>query len=239
MLALTRKENERLLFPTLGVSVAVVRIQGNRVRIGVDAPADIPVLREEIADLKGIEFTPDPSASEARLIAMTKLLGEKLHATAGKLNRLHEHLQDDPDGQGQVLNIYRELQDLERGIHEPETTEAETPHALLINRNANERELLASCLRFGGFEVAAAPNTGAAFDYLSLHACPDFALIDTADATSEFTEQLRSNQACSQMKLFGIGEPHAACTDGSFPRPIDAEILVGELTREYADRTAV
>ena len=217
----------------------MVRIQGNKARIGIDAPADIPVLREEIADLKGIEFTPDTSASESRLAAITKTLREKLDTTAGALNQLHEHLQGDPEGQRFVLNTFRELQDLERSMTAGEPVEPEPPHGLLINRNPNERELLASCLRFGGFEVAAAASTGDAFDYLSLHACPDFALIDTEDATSDFIQELRSNRAFEQMKLFGIGEPRDACAAGSFPRPINAEILVGELTREYAGRIAI
>ena len=73
MLVLSRKENERLIFPSLGISIEVSQIRGNKVRLGIDAPADVPVLREELADLKGLEFTPDDLSSENRLKMITEV----------------------------------------------------------------------------------------------------------------------------------------------------------------------
>ena len=56
MLVLTRKESEKILFPSLGISVEVLRVRGNKTQLGIDAPIDVPILRHEIADLKAIEF---------------------------------------------------------------------------------------------------------------------------------------------------------------------------------------
>ena len=39
MLVLTRRETEKILFPTLGISIEVMRVQGNKTRLGVDARA--------------------------------------------------------------------------------------------------------------------------------------------------------------------------------------------------------
>lgn len=50
MLVLSRTHNEKIVFPTLGISIEVLHISGNQVRIGVDAPIDIPVHRQEIAE---------------------------------------------------------------------------------------------------------------------------------------------------------------------------------------------
>jgi carbon storage regulator len=49
MLILTRRIGESLKIGD-NVTVAVMGIKGTQVRIGIDAPKDVTVLREEIAD---------------------------------------------------------------------------------------------------------------------------------------------------------------------------------------------
>lgn len=49
MLVLSRKEDERLVING-NIEVSVVRIQGNRVQLGVSAPKDVKVLRGELVD---------------------------------------------------------------------------------------------------------------------------------------------------------------------------------------------
>jgi carbon storage regulator len=48
MLVLTRKEGEVIVIDGR-IRVAVVAIRGKHVHVGVDAPADVPILRAEIA----------------------------------------------------------------------------------------------------------------------------------------------------------------------------------------------
>ncbi len=48
MLVLSRKEGERIVMPNQEVIVTIVAIHGNRVRIGVTAPAGVAIYREEI-----------------------------------------------------------------------------------------------------------------------------------------------------------------------------------------------
>ncbi|HLN28133.1 MAG TPA: carbon storage regulator [Gemmataceae bacterium] len=48
MLVLSRKPGEKLVIGS-GVTVTVLEVQGNRVRVGIDAPAHIRILREELA----------------------------------------------------------------------------------------------------------------------------------------------------------------------------------------------
>ncbi|HMP01347.1 MAG TPA: carbon storage regulator [Gemmatales bacterium] len=48
MLVLSRRPKEKIVFPTLGVSLTVVDVKGNTVRLGIDAPGEVPVLRDEL-----------------------------------------------------------------------------------------------------------------------------------------------------------------------------------------------
>lgn len=49
MLVLTRKKLESLMIGD-NIKVTVARIEGNRVTIGIDAPPELKVLREELID---------------------------------------------------------------------------------------------------------------------------------------------------------------------------------------------
>ena len=47
MLVLTRKKNERIMIGD-NITLTIVEIRGDRVRLGVEAPNEIPVNREEV-----------------------------------------------------------------------------------------------------------------------------------------------------------------------------------------------
>ena len=47
MLVLSRRESERIRLGD-SIVVTVVRVTGDRVRIGIEAPSDVRVLREEL-----------------------------------------------------------------------------------------------------------------------------------------------------------------------------------------------
>ncbi|HJT78484.1 MAG TPA: carbon storage regulator [Gemmataceae bacterium] len=48
MLVLTRKLGERILVPGCDLTITVVAIEGNAIRLGITAPADVAVYREEV-----------------------------------------------------------------------------------------------------------------------------------------------------------------------------------------------
>src|SRR6476646_1848679 len=49
MLVLSRHLDEKIVIPGLGITIKVVAIKGNTVRLGIDAPQDMTNFREEIA----------------------------------------------------------------------------------------------------------------------------------------------------------------------------------------------
>lgn len=48
MLVLSRRKGEEILVPEYGVTVKVIAVQGNTIRLGICAPAEVEVLRGEL-----------------------------------------------------------------------------------------------------------------------------------------------------------------------------------------------
>jgi carbon storage regulator len=48
MLVTLRYAGESLVLPSLDIEVVVVEVRGDKVRIGIDAPDDIPIYRREV-----------------------------------------------------------------------------------------------------------------------------------------------------------------------------------------------
>jgi carbon storage regulator CsrA len=47
VLVLSRQLSEKIILPSLGVTIQVVAVNGGNVRLGIDAPAEVKVAREE------------------------------------------------------------------------------------------------------------------------------------------------------------------------------------------------
>jgi len=50
VLVLSRREGEEILVPECGVTVTVLAVQGNKIRLGIRAPAEVESLRGELRD---------------------------------------------------------------------------------------------------------------------------------------------------------------------------------------------
>lgn len=61
MLVLSRKEEQSIVFPNLGISIEIVRVQGNKVSVGVEAPKAIRIVRGELHTAQGSKSDPAPS----------------------------------------------------------------------------------------------------------------------------------------------------------------------------------
>jgi carbon storage regulator len=64
MLVLTRKPGEKIHIGT-GILITVAHVKGNKVRIGIEAPADVPVLRGELSDFLATQAPESRSLEEA------------------------------------------------------------------------------------------------------------------------------------------------------------------------------
>jgi carbon storage regulator len=61
MLVLTRKIGERIVIDNR-IVIEVVQVKGNRVRLGIQAPADAVILREELLQAPKVEDHSDELA---------------------------------------------------------------------------------------------------------------------------------------------------------------------------------
>lgn len=62
MLVLSRKERERIRLGD-AIVITVVRVSGDRVRLGIEAPGDMLVLREELDATNAVEIAIEPKAA--------------------------------------------------------------------------------------------------------------------------------------------------------------------------------
>lgn len=62
MLVLTRKISQRIVVGN-DVKITVVRVDGNKVRLGIEAPSNVPIFREEVLLHQADADKAEPAAS--------------------------------------------------------------------------------------------------------------------------------------------------------------------------------
>lgn len=63
MLVLSRKKDEKILIGD-SITLMVIEIRGDKVRLGIDAPRDVTVHREEVYEAIKREQSPEDSTVE-------------------------------------------------------------------------------------------------------------------------------------------------------------------------------
>jgi carbon storage regulator len=59
MLVLSRRPHEKIYFPSIGASLQILAIHGSTVRLGIEAPKEVLVLRAEVQDLHSSDRPED------------------------------------------------------------------------------------------------------------------------------------------------------------------------------------
>ncbi len=101
MLVLSRRETQKILFPSLGISVEVARVKGKTVRLGINAPDEVRIIRSELAEEEPIKLEAGSSsngyvnngvpAGEAKAVAKKNLDAAKLAIRLAQ-NQLRQRL---------------------------------------------------------------------------------------------------------------------------------------------------
>jgi carbon storage regulator CsrA len=246
MLVLTRRESEKIVFPDVGVTVEIVSLKGNRARIGVEAPRNVRILRQEIAESGA---AGDPLRTESRpATSMSHALRNRLQKISIAARLANRQIAAGLVGDAQVTlaTLLDELDTINREAAEQSgraraVAAAPPPvkgRALLVDDDENELRLLASYLRLTGYQVDVAGDGADALDYLRTHERPDIVLLDMlmprCDGAAAIG-QIRKDPQLNGLKVFAVSgtspgrlgvETGPRGVDVWFQKPIDPEDLV-------------
>lgn len=244
MLVLTRKEKQRIVFPSVNISIEISKIAGNTARVAVEAPRGIRILRGEL----------DDGTEEPNVVVPRELLHRyrnQAHVAQMSLMILQKELQGSSleRAENAAKTAIEALQALESTlISDPAAPKTESPshslRALLVEDNDSERELLKGYLELSGYDVESAPDGLAALRYLMSHNQPDFVILDMQMPKmdgSQLVEAIRGEPGLKDLRLFALsGMDQEDCPipigrDGInrwFRKPIRPDFLAAELGKE-------
>lgn len=245
MLVLSRQTQETIVFPSLGISIQVLRSSQNNVRLGIDAPREIAVLRGEIAESSG---ATGPTHVAANLIAKSMLpnLRKTIHEAAATLNQLHmlADASTNPECEAAIFKLFGHLRELDAkvtGLSTPTPEKAKVLRALLVDDNDNESRLLSSYLKIKGIEVTTAKDGRDAMQRIS-QSEPDIVLLDMSMPRFDgrwTIDRIRKDQHLEDITVFAVSGTDQADSDvevgprgvnGWFRKPLNPDDLILEIT---------
>jgi len=247
MLVLSRRVDQQIVFPNLDVKLQVLQIKGKVIKLGIDAPPDVPIIRPESANPAQLEGKNSLAAQSGvdRHLLRNRLnainLGLRLFQKQSALE-LHE------ESQVTMQRVIDELQKLDQDVgtarsHAEDKSRQQPLNLLVVDDDDNERELLVGLLKLYGFSVASATNGSEALDYLNNNSLPDYVLLDMKMPKTDgraTIEKIRADQRLSAVKVLavsGTSPDEFGVEDGCsgwFPKPLDPERLIAAMTREQA-----
>lgn len=250
MLVVSRGNNDKIVFPSLGISVEILCIAGKKVRLGIDAPRDIPVHRHEVAAgaRQFNESAVVPKRFDAKL---GHSIRNRLHTASLGLHVLHRKLERDEasEAEADLLSIFHQLKAIEQELGGRPAdivacNSASGFHALVVEDDANERELLSGYLKMSGFRVDTAIDGLQAMVQLNKQQRPDVVLLDMKMPRfdgNKTISAIRRNPDYRGMKVFAVSGTDSSeaqvsigehGVDRWFSKPLDPRCLVGAIHDE-------
>lgn len=245
MLVLSRKPQETIVFPNLGIKLEIVRIAGGKVRVGIEAPSEVAVLRGELAEWRGNQFDPAVSRLDETGKSPQHCLRNRLHTARLGLKLLEKQLaagmlDEAEETLSRALGIFRQLDsELERS--KAGMGQNLGRRALVVEDDTNESHLLAGILRMSGYVVETAQDGLEALELLKRNR-PDFVLLDMnmprCDGPTTLAA-IRANPELRGIRIFAVtgrsqGEIGVSVSDIGvdhwFQKPVDLEVLLGAMT---------
>lgn len=249
MLVLSRGANDKVVFPTLDISVEILRVAGNKVRLGIEAPKNVPVHRHEVVERDRQSGTPPKPRGDGGLSHSVR---NRLNAASLGLHLLQRKLELGQAGaaEADVFAVLNELKSIEselqgrRASAKPTAESAPGHRALVVEDDANERELLSGYLSMSGFSVDTAVDGMQAMVKLTRDERPDVVLLDMKMPRFDGRETIaaiRNHPDYKGLKVIAVsgGEPRALNVaigadgvDRWCSKPINPQDLVAAIHEE-------
>jgi carbon storage regulator CsrA len=256
MLVLSRRLNERIVLPAINATIQVLGVKPGVVRLGIDAPPDVRILREEVQDRTAEWAAKDTAAAENNVLFRLRDLNHRLrnylNGTNVGLALLSRQLQAGllEDAQATLAKIDKDFQALQQEdcqaakVEARPATKSRKSKALLVEDNPNECELLATFLRMADIDVDTAGDGADALEYLHARGRPDVVLLDMGLPRCDgktTVRAIRRDPAYAGLKIFAVtarapDEFDLTIGPGGidrwFRKPLDPAALVRDLNQE-------
>ncbi|MBC7820985.1 MAG: response regulator, partial [Planctomycetaceae bacterium] len=237
--------DQKIVFPNLGITLKLLSVKGNLARIGIEAPSDMPVMREELVDDSATSLAPYVSRElrhEVRNSLNTIRLAVELFQ-----RQVEAGLTD--KAQSTFLKLVQQLGILDRqfgGAATPVASATEPTsrsRVLVVDDDVNERELLAGILELSGWDVATAGDGHEAIEYLTSHERPDYVLLDMRMPRCDgpqTVQLIRGNPDLADLTVFAVSgsdrvevgvEGGTRGIDRWFSKPLNPASLIQEMNR--------
>lgn len=250
MLVLSRRVDQEIVFPNTGISLKLLQIRGQVVKIGVEAPPEIRVLRKEVCTDEDLQIMSEGSLSQL-----------SRHEIRNRLNAINlaTHLFQKQTEAGlhaaaQVTfhRLTTEFASLDSIIGEarpsrPSTKSKGTGRKLLVvDDDKSEREMLIAILQLHGFEVLGAADGNEALDCLFQNSDLDAVLLDIRMPKCDGMEALhriREDEKLCRLSVYamtGMSEHESDIQtrvngfDGWFAKPLDPDRLIASMTAKFS-----
>lgn len=239
MLVLARRPSQSIVFPELGITIQVVESSHSVARIGIAAPREIKILREEVYD-KILDEDPDAFAAPSSQEKENHALKNRLNSANLAIHVARRHMQAEriEEAQAALDTAIGEFRDLN---HIVKSQGKQPIRVLLVEDDNNERELLAGYLRTSGYEVTTAADGEKAVELLSSQDRPDVVLLDMLMPCFDGAQTInliRETPHLDGLKVFAVSGTSPADlgvtlgpqgVDGWFDKPLNPDQLVKAL----------
>lgn len=240
MLVMSRREDQKIVFPGLGITVTLLQVKGSTARLGIDAPREIRVLRDEISDPPSQSAArPDPHGLRNVLnsINLYVMLYQKqmevgmVEEAAGTFMKMVEHLER-LTHQGKV--------DFQMEASPQNQIDG---RVMIVEDDEDQCQLLDSLLSIQGLDVSSHRDGRSALQSLRDGFTPEIVLLDWT--MPEFGGQwlvpkLRHEFGPRCPKVFVVSgcdssrNQHKAAVDAWIGKPLNHDALLARIRAVYS-----
>ncbi len=209
MLVLSRGPQDKILFPRLGICVEVLRIANRQVRLGITAPKDVKIAREESY---AAQLEQELDASQVldsltvnRISSANRLIQEAKQQLAASNSSEAMRLLN--LALAEFDNIDHEQSTDVDSVQETKLRYNSARQILLLDDNDRSRQTLSQVLRLKGFDVTEVNDSFRAVYRLAGRVPVDAVIVDTTttnDHSQAILRQMSGHPTQHEIPVFAI-----------------------------------